>query len=41
MEAIDKLSYMGWEVDQGADPIKVRLLLLVKFDLSPQKLKYL
>lgn len=22
-ENIDKLKYMGWEIDQGADPVKV------------------
>ena len=22
-EAVDKLNYMGWEIDQGADPVKV------------------
>ena len=22
-EVVDKLGYMGWQVDQGADPVKV------------------
>lgn len=22
-ETVDKLGYMGWEIDQGADPVKV------------------
>lgn len=29
-EGVDRLDYMGWLVDQGADPEKVRLLSLVE-----------
>ncbi len=24
-ERVDKLDYMGWSLDQGADPMKVRI----------------
>ena len=40
-ETVDKLDYLGWEIDQGADPVQVCEKMLLILVLLNKRLIYI